>query len=325
MRSRTISCHTHPTHLLLAAALIGVSALACDEQPQRSPTEPSSDGPEPATQSGALNPKKALIAFVTDRDGDYEIYAMTADGKKQTRLTNDTGFDLSPAWSPDRTKIAFASFPNGGVDANIFVMNADGSGRTQLTTDPTFEDRPAWSPDGTKIAFERDGSLVIMNADGTHQTVLPHGDQDSDAQPHWSRDGARLVFTRTPLFSRDRDIWVMNTDGTGATALTHDNPETEAFADFSPRWSPDGTKIAFVSNRDGRQQIYLMNADGTNQTKVTNTGLNDGVSWSPDGIRLAVSHLESDNYEIQVINTDGSRATDITNNLSSDSGPAWAP
>jgi Tol biopolymer transport system component len=325
MSFRTASHHRRRTHLVLAAALIGVSALACDEQPQRSPTEPSSNGPDPATKNAAINPKKALIAFSTDRDGDYEIYAMTADGKKQTRLTNDPGFDLSPAWSPDRTKIAFASFPNGGVDANIFVMNADGSGRTQLTTNPEFEDRPAWSPDGSRIAFERNGVLVIMNADGSNQVVVPHGDQDLDAQPHWSPDGTRLVFTRVQNFNRDQDIWVENIDGTGATKLTPDDPETEAFRDFSASWSPSGSKIAFVSNRDGREQVYVMNADGTGQTKVTSTGLNDDVTWSLDGSKLAISHFEAENYEIYSINPDGSGATNLTNSPASDNSPAWAP
>ncbi|TMI56052.1 hypothetical protein E6H18_08185, partial [Candidatus Bathyarchaeota archaeon] len=117
------------------------------------------------------------IAFVSDRDGNNEIYTMNPDGTGVTRLTFDTVVshnDLSPAWSPDGTKIAFASDRDGNYE--IYTMNADGSGPTRLTISVRSDLNPAWSPDGTKIAFStnRDGNydIYVMNVDGSGQTRL---------------------------------------------------------------------------------------------------------------------------------------------------------
>src|SRR5207249_3093789 len=85
------------------------------------------------------------------RDGNYEVYAMNADGTGQTNLTNNAAADKDPAWSTDGGKIAFVSDRNGHVD--ILVMNADGTGATALTNDAAIDSSPSWSPDGAKIAF----------------------------------------------------------------------------------------------------------------------------------------------------------------------------
>ncbi|MCE2398968.1 MAG: PD40 domain-containing protein, partial [Gemmatimonadetes bacterium] len=83
---------------------------------------------------------------------NYDIYVMDADGGSQTRLTDNSDLDISPAWSPDGTEIAFASLRDHIV--NIYVMDADGGNQTRLTGNRTLVDNPAWSPDGTRIAFE---------------------------------------------------------------------------------------------------------------------------------------------------------------------------
>ncbi len=93
-----------------------------------------------------------VIAFESNRDGNYEIYVMNADGSGQTNLTNNPAFDFAPDWSPDGTKIAFHSERDSFLDA-IYVMNADGSDQTKLTNHPSNNFDPAWSPDGSKIAF----------------------------------------------------------------------------------------------------------------------------------------------------------------------------
>jgi Tol biopolymer transport system component len=99
----------------------------------------------------ALAAKRVLngkIAFVSDRDGNSEIYVMDPDGSDVTRLTNDPAGDLAPAWSPDGRRIAFVR------NREIVVMNADGTGVTQLTDGRCCSDNPAWSPDGRSIAFD---------------------------------------------------------------------------------------------------------------------------------------------------------------------------
>ena len=130
------------------------------------------------------------IAFVSGRDRNYEIYTMNPDGSDQTRLTsNVTGQpDEYPAWSPDGTKIAWASSPAGDFD--IWVMNADGTNKTRLTHSAGLDAGPTWSPDGSRIAFtsQRTGEeeIWVMNADGSNQTRLTYESGFPDFSPAWS-------------------------------------------------------------------------------------------------------------------------------------------
>ena len=128
---------------------------------------------------------------------------MDADGSNPTRLTDNPGLDADPAWSPDGTKIAFASFRDGNQE--VYVMDADGSNPTRLTDNPASDIVPAWSPDGTKIAFasRRDGNpeVYVMDADGSNPTRLTDN-PTFDGVPAWSPDGTqdrlRLGARRQP-------------------------------------------------------------------------------------------------------------------------------
>src|SRR5712664_585155 len=95
------------------------------------------------------------IVYTKSRDVNDEIYVINSDGTAQTRLTNNPASDRCPTWSPDSTKIAFASDRDsvGSGNYEIYVMNVDGTNPTRLTNNPALDFAPAWSPDGTKIAF----------------------------------------------------------------------------------------------------------------------------------------------------------------------------
>lgn len=258
------------------------------------------------------------IAFASDLDGDYEIYVMNPDGGGQTRLTDNSGEDIDPSWSPDGTRLAFVSARDGNTE--IYVMNADGSNQTRLTTDPADDLAPVWSPDGVRIAFAsgRNGNdeIYVMNADGSGQTNLSNDPAD-DTAPTWSPDNARLAFAS----ARDGnfEIYVMNADGGNQTRLTN-NPAD----DLNPAWSP--MKITFQSNRDGNDELYVINPDGSSQERLTNDpALDIDPARSSDGARVVFASTRDGNLEIYALDSSGSLLTKLTSNEASDFQPAVQP
>jgi len=261
------------------------------------------------------------IAFVSDRDGNPEIYVINTDGSGVTRLTKNPAGDYAPTWSPDGTRIAFYSERDG--NAEIYVINADGSGLTRLTNDPANDYAPAWSPDGTRIAFHSHrykgaGRIFVMNADGSGATRLTDPAWD-DWAPAWSPDGKQIVFNSSR--NNKRDIWLMNADGSKMTNLTR-NPAD----DWWPDWSPDGTHIAFHSTRDGNFEIYTINTDSSGITRLTDHPAGDyDPVWSPDGMRIAFTSDRCGNRDIWIMKSDGSGITNLTRYPAHDWAPAWRP
>src|SRR6266540_511909 len=194
--------------------------------------------------------------------------------------------DIEPVWSPDGTRIAFASNRVAAHnDFEIVVMGSDGSDQVNLSHSPANDYSPAWSPDGRRIAFSRfggtTGDIWVMNADGTNQIRLTTNPAMED-EPAWSPDGSKILFMST----RDGmpQIYVMNADGSGLRILV-----ASGEVDAEPSWSPDGTKIVFDRLvRDGIQ-IVVAGADGLNQRVVgwacVGTSCDDAYppdpSWQP--------------------------------------------
>ena len=220
-------------------------------------------------------------------------------------------------------------FENGNSD--IYLIRTDGSERIQLTTAPGNDFSPAWSPDGRQLIFrttrDNNDEIYIMNADGSEQINLSRSITTEERSPDWSPDGQRI--TLASLQGEILDIFVLpvnlkKTDGiqTDWINLTGDSLGGDEY----PAWSPDGTKIAFHSYRDGNWEIYVMNADGSEQTRLTyNPGEDTHPNWSPDGTHLVFNSATVGYTDIYLINADGTGLTQLTSDPAPEYDPAWSP
>ncbi len=273
----------------------------------------------------AWSPDGTRIAFVKG----YDICLMDADGSNLTRLCKGQEREWfphegsKPAWSPDGAKIAFSyrqKQRRGGSPPHIYVMNADGSERVRLC----HGNSPAWSPDGTRIAYAEydkwsNSQIHVIDVDGSNQTNISNK-RTSHTEPTWSPDGARIAFTN----ARGRgQIYVMKADGSRQKKLSKDSNLSYK----QPAWSPDGARIAFTGSTEQSYfhswaygadsgNIYVANADGSNQSQLTSGSSDYGPSWSPDGTKMAFSRVQLidgvSSRNIYVMDADGSNVTQIT-------------
>jgi Tol biopolymer transport system component len=306
---------------------------------------------------GGIADTKNMIAFVSTND----IFVVKADGTELTKVVQGS----FPAWSPDGTRLAYIS-----SDGGLWIVDLASGDRTQLTQPDTntFEAHPWWSPDGERLAFQSASlgydesdimdveNVQVVNADGTNQAGLTHNETSFVTyQPWgWSPDGASiLVYSDADACC---DIYTLGPDTEVLTPLSRQSDDSVLYRRIDPAWSPGGSLIAFRGVDGGRQEIGIMNPDGTAERAVYELhrdsarppeSLFPTVSlpqWSPDGEVIAfVLEWFTDEFvvgvptestgEIYSVRRDGTGAKNLTNDPARDGptlgherrGFSWSP
>lgn len=243
----------------------------------------------------------------TERLG-AELYVREADGTTR-RLTRNRVFDGFPRWSPDRSKIVFVRAR--GSDSDLYIMNADGTGVRRLAGNARrFQDLyPAWSPDGRTIAFASnrfgENEIFVMRADGTGlRRVTRTARWVDDTTPTFTPDGKALVIASNRVaFSNYELFRIRLSDGRVLKRLTFwgEGGDLTPGDDLMPEFSPDGRRIAWVSDRRGPEgrlgyALWTMNANGGDVRRVArHPTLNVAFPrWSPDGTTILYSSFVFD-------------------------------
>jgi TolB protein len=284
---------------IVAAAGVGIMLLgvACTTNPGR-----------------VWTPESADLVFMSNRDGNAEIYLISTGSSEWTNLTKSQASENWPEWSPDGRQIAYQSSADGNLD--IWVMNADESGARRLTDNPAHDYVPAWSPDGTQLTFaswrREPGDTVdavhiyVMNADGSEQRRLFADSPGTSTPAQWSPDGKSFLLTKRVGDQRG-DLFIVDATGEPIRRLTNDDAYNGGGA-----FSPDGQSVAFDSDRGEESDIVIINADGSSRRTVVSGGSNYYPRWSPDGQWLVYTAKAAagsdDDLDIYAVPADGESA-----------------
>lgn len=262
------------------------------------------------------------IAFISDRDGNKELYVMDWDGRRPTRLTANRSLDLSPSWAPDGRRIAYVSYKRGSPE--IFVMDAY-AGREVVFAGGRGASffSPEWAPNGRSIIFnsslDKESELYIRNLEGLEMRRLTFS-RGIDTSPSFAPDGRQLAFNSSRTGSPQ--IYIMNADGLNAERISFG--EMLGRYNSCPAWSPDGSRIAFCSRKNGFFHIFTIDvADGRLRRLTSGPSNNEEPCWSPDGRHLGFTSDRTGTRQIHIMNADGARQRAVTS-TGSNVAPTWA-
>jgi Tol biopolymer transport system component len=289
------------------------------------------------------------LGYNSDATGNYEIYVTDTTGKVAKQLTSDARFDsMWPRISPDRRSILFYRAPKGKRDLDVtlyslWLMDADGLSQREIRPKGTdgwvAQANAQWSPDGRQIVMTggngKDAQIYVTDANGRNARAITQR-PGLNIDPSWSPDGRTVVFVScipaAVCTEKEVEIFAVPAAGGAATRLSHNTVK-----DHDPQFSPDGKLIAWEAETDpnafgkslGSWDIFVMNADGTNERKITPGGnINTMPQWSPDGRFIYFARYEvgkKDVWGIYRMRPDGSGLEEVTSGLPGNLGYPTLP
>ncbi len=274
---------------------------------------------------------KFLVIVDKDKEAEpFGLFLLSVDTRERKRLTlapSNTMGDTSPAFSPDGRTVAFTRIPIEGAYQTYVIPITGGKPRPLLVAGFGHMREPFWMPDGQAIVFygNRRGAARLWRvpAKGGEPEALPITGEYS-VHAVVSRRGNRLAYQST---TDNANIWRI--DATFGNRGRH--PPVKLISSTrlqaSAKYSPDGKRIVFVSNRSGPHQIWIADSEGQNPTQLThfdNLSYAGAPHWSPDGTRIAFSRRIDENYDVYVISVEGGAPIRLTHELSRDVNPSWS-
>jgi TolB protein len=268
------------------------------------------------------------IAFVSNRSGNKEIWAMDYDGENQHQLTQTHTIALTPRWSPDASRVAFTCYAQPGSSSVLTAQICVYSMLTNhLVSWPRFKgtnSSPSWSPDGSQLMFMSsmfgNPELFISDASGQRPKRLTYSN-GANTSPSWNpKTGQQVAFVS------DRggipQLYTMNSDGSSQSKV--DLPDMGYVID--PAWSPNGQLLAFSWRRpNGNYDLYVMEIVTRQLVELTrDVGRNERPSWAPDGRHLVFESTRTGTRQIWSMLADGTQARQLTKQGQNES-PNWSP
>jgi serine/threonine protein kinase len=303
---------------------LGLIAKAT-ETPLPSPTiEPTSAPTQtlPPLPTQTSSPSAEWIAFNSRMSGNADIYLVDTQGDHLTQLTNSSAHDLYPSWSPDGKQIVYQT--NEGGDQELAIVTISNKRVERLTDNDCNDWAPVWSPVDSWIVFysdcDGDRNIYKIGEDGSKRTQLTFSSGINNWFPSWSPDGEKITFTSNR--SGNYRIYVMDANAEQVSELA---PGCVSF------FSPDGKQILYGVYCDDTDDLFLMNADGSEQVPLTDGYECRNATWAPDGKRIVFQLSQTTKegpYQLYIMSLEKPEEPDwilLTNFDVNGGSPVWKP